>query len=231
MKKIQQYFKNSLLLIFCFSSIGLVAQTTIKETKNTNVASYFNESRWLMPSFENASVFLKKSRTDAKVNYDLLTEKLLFIDKNNDTLAIQNTKDITIVQIGKRYFKYYGDIFVEIIHQSDNSAIWLRRQIKKTDSQRIGAYGMPSATSSITNINSIDVGGHFRDIDVVELAKYDNIATFYLSKGSKVRIANKSGFLKTYPKKKSAIEQYLKERALDLDVLEDIIKLNDFCEQ
>ncbi len=230
--KTKQCVIGCLLLLFCTNAAILTAQqaTSIKVGKDTDVARFFNESRWLLPSFENATLFLKQSKTNANINYDLLTENLFFIDAKNDTLELQNIKDVVIVQIDKRLFQFYNNLFVEIVHHSDNSEIWLRRQIRKTDSRKTGAYGLPSATSSVTNINSINVGGQFKDLDVVEWAKYEPSLTFYLSKGNKVRVANKSGFLKFYAKKKKEIETYLKEQPVNFENLEDITRLENFCD-
>jgi hypothetical protein len=203
---------------------------TIKINKGADITSFFRESRWLFPAFETGMLFLQQSRSQAKINYDLLTEQLFFIDAKNDTMALQNVKDVVIVQIEKRYFKYYNKAFVEVVHRKGVNELWLRRQIKKTDVQKTGAYGLPSATSSVTNINAVNAGNRFQDIDVTEWVKYVRRITFYLTdEANKTRVANKSGFTKAFPKKKQQIEAYLKAQPVDFEDFADLKRLFDFC--
>ncbi|MDR0692287.1 MAG: hypothetical protein LBF69_04535 [Prevotellaceae bacterium] len=203
---------------------------TIKINQATDVAEFFGESRWLFPAFESGTVFLRQSRTQATLNYDLLTEQVFFIDAKKDTLALQNAKDVVIIQVGKRYFKYYNKALVEVMHRRGLNELWMRRQIKKTDTQKTGAYGLPSATSAVTNINAIDGGDRFREINVTEWAKYIRRVTFYLTdEAGKTRVANKSGFAKAFPKKKKQIETYLKTQPVNVENLTDLKRLFDFC--
>jgi hypothetical protein len=203
---------------------------TIKIDKDTDIAGFFGESRWLFPAFETGTVFLRQNRTQATLNYDLLTEQVFFIDAKKDTLALQNINDVVIIQVDKHYFKYYNKAFVEVVHRRGLNELWLRRQIKKTDTQKTGAYGLPSATSAVTNINAINAGNRFRDIEVTEWAKYARRVTFYLTnEAGKTRGANKSGFTKAFPKKKQQIEMYIKAQPIDFENLTDLKRLFDFC--
>jgi hypothetical protein len=217
------------MIFLCFPAPAQDAKV-IKVNQDTNIARFFNDSRWLFPRFEEGTIFLTQNRTQATVNYDFLTEQVFFINAKNDTLALQNAKDIIIIQVGKRYLKYYSKAFVEVVHRAGDSELWLRRQIKRTDTQKTGAYGLPSATSSVTNINTINAGGYFKDIETTEWAKYVQRVTFYVTDGkNKTRVANKAGFLKTFPKKKGQIESYLKEQPVDFENLPDLKRLLDFC--
>jgi hypothetical protein len=202
----------------------------IKINQATDIAEFFGESRWLFPAFETGTVFLQQSRAQATLNYDLLMEQVFFIDAKKDTLALQNINDVVIIQVGKRYFKYYNKAFVEVMHRRGLNELWMRRQIKKTDTQKTGAYGLPSATSAATNINAIDAGNRFREINVTEWVKYARRVTFYLTdEAGKTRVANKSGFTKAFPKKKKQIETYLKTQPVNFESLTDLKRLFDFC--
>jgi hypothetical protein len=177
-------------------------------------------------------VYLKQTRTQAKLNYDLLTEKVFYIDVNNDTLALVNYNDVIIIQIGQRYLKPYDNYFVEIMAQTkDGHELCLRRQLKKIDTQKTGAYGLPTSTSAVTSVNTIDVGGYFKEIDVTEWSKYSHTVVFYLSTGKKISVATKKAFLKVFPKQKKQIETYLSANPVDFENVVDLKRLLEYCQE
>lgn len=219
----------SAALIGC-STVFAQTDESIKVDNKTDINKLFVTGRWLMPDFQTATIFLKTTRSQAKMNYDLLSANMYFIDKK-DTLALKNGKDVVMVQMDKRNFKNYNNAFVEVIARaaSDNE-IWVKRLIKKTDTQKEGAYGLPSSTSAVTNVNTLNVGAS-QNLSVAEWAKYKFTATYYITIGAKTRIANKPGFLKAYSKKKDEIESFIKTENIDFDLEDDIVKLFKFCTQ
>jgi hypothetical protein len=223
--------KRTLFYCLCvlLPGAGVAQSGAVQVGRQADISKFFSESRWLLPVFTGASVFLKQSRTKAKMNYDLLTEKMVFITPQGDTLALANQEDVLVVQFDKRYFKPHHQFFIEVIARAGDSELWIRRQIKKTDTQKTGAYGLPSATSAVTNINTVHTGSYYKDIEVAEWSKYTPTVSFYLFAGGKARAANKSAFLKTYSGKKKEIESYLKKQAVDFEYDEDLIRLFNFC--
>jgi hypothetical protein len=220
------------LLFYSLLLAALSAQAqpgaTVHASAAAEVAEYFSESRWAFPKFEEASIFLLQSRSKATMNYDLLTEKMMFIDPKGDTLALTNS-DVILIQLGTRYFKPYNKCYLEVVERDKERELLLRRQIKRTDTQKAGAYGLPTSTSAVSNVNTVEARGYYRDIEVNEWAKYSHIATFYLSVGSRIRAANRSGFQKAYAKHKKRVKTYLKENPVSFERSEDVVRLFNFC--
>lgn len=220
------------LLICCLClPVSMLAQT-VQIDQKTDVEKYFSKSRWLFPDFETGTVWLKQSRSQAKLNYDLLTEKIFFIDAKQDTLALVNYKDVVIIQVGQRYLKPYNNYFIEVIARTkDDNELWLKRQLKKTDTEKAGAYGLPTSTSGVASINSINTGGgYFKEIEVKEWSKYSHTVAFYLSDGNNPTTANKKAFLKMFSKQKKQIEAYLSENPVNFEKEEDLKRLLEYCQ-
>src|SRR4051812_23954483 len=111
--------RNYLLTIFSIMLCGhyVFAQTdrwTIKPGENIDTAlpAYV---KFHYPRFTQGSVFFRDgTRSDALLDYNLLTEEMQFIAPKGDTLAVTNESTIKYIAIGSDTF-FYDKVYMRLI--------------------------------------------------------------------------------------------------------------------
>ena len=230
--------KSPFLILFIIPLFSALAQdkVVVKITNEGDANQLLSSSRFLFSQFEDARVYIRGSNINTKMNYNLLMDRMQFIDENGDTLIMTDNKAVTVVMFGKRPFKYSPKGFVEVlvVDSPNSTELSIKRSIKLIDRKKTGPYGIKLNSSSVNDLYSTgqDAGeGLYKIATTAEELSFIRKNIFYLSTNDKYTVANRKGFMKTYAKQKNEITDYLKRFPVDFEKEEDIARLFDFCKK
>jgi len=220
----------NIVLIFLIGTAAAQTNPVIIVKAGTKVMDYFplNE-RYLYPEFVNGNVyFLNGSMSESKVNYNILYGEIEFLDSRGDTLVFINKDNIKYVKVGDDVF-YYDKVFFQMISNEKSIIVAQRHYIEYLGSEKIGAYGMSSSTSSIDSYRAYEMGGTFYKLTVAEDTKFRETTEYYISlNGKEFFPFLKRNVNKLFPEHKKSIKSFMKASDIDLGEKEDLLILADY---
>ena len=202
------------LILFCTC---LSAQTKVITVSEDEEMSVVNSLRYVSPEYVEGSVQFKDgTRYPAMLNIDIYNSSTLFISPEKDTLAVTNEKDIERVSLGSRMFFKTKNGYTEVLDMCGDVLLGCQRRLSILEIEKVGAFGMPTNSSSVQTISTLYEGGNS-----FELSKYKNAKFKYeeipviISDGKNTPISDKT-LKKYFPKKKESIDSYLSENKVDM---------------
>jgi hypothetical protein len=188
---------------------------------------------FLYPQFISGKVFFRNGiKSVAMMNYNSLTDQLLFIDANGDTLALTDEKTIKFIALDNDTF-YYDEGYIRLV--ASNSVVKLAgKQVwEVADIRKIGSHNRPSTTFAVTSFSTItDRLGRTQDLLLNEDVVVRKKTTYYFGDMYNHFVpAGKKNLLLLFPKKQNSLANYLKENKVNFDKKNDLEKLIQFLEQ
>lgn len=182
-------------------------------------------SKYLFPEFTDSYVYYKDGRVfQVPTNYDLLGNKFIFIDKDNEQKEFSEPNMILSIKVGTRTFiPTSGNEAAEIIQDTPRLLVQYigDKRIKKDLT-----FGGKSETASVDAYSNLIYGTGDNEKNTV-LVKIDY--QFYIEKNKRLkRFSTEKQFLKIFPKQKEQIKQYINENKVDFGSIEQVIKLCNF---
>lgn len=188
-------------------------------------------SHYILPDFTNGTVIMKSGgKNVALLNYNSLTEEMIFDDKGKK-LAIGPVEQIdTIIIEGRKFFPVQGK-FVELLYHNEYE-LYAIHKCSVVEPGKPAAYGGTSQTSSTTSYSSIFAGGQ-----AYELALPDGFTTkpytdYYLKIDGKLNMFLSIRQLsKLFGDKSEQFKKYTKENKVNYEKQETLIALIKFMEE
>ena len=208
------------------------SQTTeiITVKAGQNISDVYKEI-YRYPQFTSGRVyFMNGDVSAAKLNYNLISQAMLFTNNTGDTLAIDNESTIKYITIEKDTF-YYDEGYLELLGNYSNVKLAVRQKIKFSDKKKTGAFGMPTSTLK-TESDDTFLGDRRYNFTIAEDLIFKKETEYYLNGADNHFLAiSKKNLLKLYPKKKDNIENFLKENNINLQQEKDIKLLVQYLNQ
>ena len=204
-------------------------QQNIKVSKGEDLGKAVKENCFRFASFTKGEIFYKYGKSgESQLNYNILSEEMLFIEPHGDTLIVSNPTDISYLKIGETLF-YYDNGYKEIIADYTITKLAIH-QIAAIEFVKLGSMGENNTTSAITNVDHLNTPSYYYDLALNQDA-YIRKKTFYYFTDSKNHFlkATKSSIFKIFSSKKEKIELYLKENDINFNKESDLVKLLEFC--
>ena len=222
--------------IVCLQS---VAQESVsaKVTRTGNDVSIQTNKNYVLlynEAIKGNITFKDKSFAKAPLNINLLTNEILFVNDKNELLPIDNQDQVLFASIGKDIFFNTNKGLVQVVANINEIKLGILRQFKPINKETTGAYGIPSTTSSVTQVSSI-VGSQssmptFTQLSVNQKVDLGYSEVFYLIKDDKFHsISNEKQFSKVFKHDKADLEKYIKNENIDLKNRDDVLKLFNYC--
>ena len=212
------------LLGFC---CALSAQDVIHHKRGEDLQQYLLDSiKFVLPGYQSGIVKFKDgSFSRAPLNISTIEQRLYFLNPSNEVQVLTNEDQVDYVFMDRRSFfkSRYG--YVEKLTTIGDIALGVVRRVTFLETEKKGAYGAPTQTSSVSTINSIQEGGIMYTLNVDQTTPFLYKVIPYLCKENKILLSNKKNLMKCFPGKKEAIESYLKEHSVDFESLEDMQQL------
>ena len=166
------------------------------------------------------------------MNYNSLTDEMLFIDPKGDTLALKDEKTVKFITLDKDTFYYYEG-YIRLV--ASNSIVKLaEKQVwEVADIRKIGSYNRPSTTFAITSYSTLtDRFGSSHDLLLNEDLVLRKKANYYFGDiYNHFAPAGKKNLLLLFPKGQNSLANYLKENKVNFDKKDDLQKITQFLEQ
>ncbi|MBR1870007.1 MAG: hypothetical protein IJ799_08110 [Bacteroidales bacterium] len=116
---------------------------------------------------------------------------------------------------------------MELLTTTDKTSLGAVRRVTFLESEKKGAFGMASQTTSISTVSTYLEGGNIYTLGVNQDTPYKYQVIPYFYRNERVLLSTKKNLIKCFPEKKAFIEAYLKEYAVDFENLEEVSKLFD----
>lgn len=209
---------NVMVFLTCFA-IQLKAQTDTLQ----------NPGQYLFPEFTKSPVTMKTGRNIfLMLNYNIVTEKMVFIQKGQIyDMIIYATVDTVYMQ-GRKFIPV-GKVFYEVTLEAPIS-LFIQHKGNIQSPPRPAAYGGTSEISSSTYINNISLGN-----DVYRLKNDPNLiikpeTVYWISiNNSLSSFQNEKQLLNIIPDHSNEIKKYIKQNKLKFDNPNDVLKLIVYC--
>ena len=187
------------------------------------------------PQFTSGKVFFKDgSKAIAKLNYNRLSDQMLFIDPKGDTLELADENTIKFIAIDKDTF-YFDEGYVKII--ADYGAVKLaEKQIwVVADVRKVGTHNSAKSSVAITSLGTYsDEGARAKSYDLVineNTIIRKETQYFFGDANNRFARTGKKRLLLLLPKDELSIETYLKENKVNFDKKEDLVRIVQFIGQ
>ena len=221
--------KNLLSLILMLSVATLFAQeqNVIHHERGEDLQKYLLDSvKFVIPDFQSGIItFHDGNFSRGPVNISTIEQRVYFINTEGEHQVLTNEDQVSRVSIKGRTFikSKYG--YVELLQMAGDVALGAVRRTSFFETEKKGAYGMVSQTTSVTTIGTLQQNGTLYTLGVDQTTPFKFSIIPYLYKNSRVYISNKKNFQKCFPDKKEALEQYLKDNRVDFENIDDVTAL------
>lgn len=180
------------------------------------------------PEFKTGIVYYRDGRAgSSKVNYNLLTGELLFIQSDRDTVALADEPTIRLITIDSDQFVYNvaARAYFQIRDTTKQFSLLKKESIRFSDSKKLGLFGQPiiAAADQITSLS--DHGQVYNltaneKVNLIKQAEY-----FFEDENGKLYPAIKKTAARVFDKYKDAIESFLQSQEIDFGKESDLRKL------
>ena len=185
------------------------------------------------PQFvDGQAVYENGDVVSSKLNYNYLSNQIIFINPRGDTLELVNGGDFKMIVINVDTFYYFNKQFIQLVSHYPTYNVLKRRTLQNIGSEKKGAYGTYSSSSAITNVSTMPENGnptvHFLSDENIT---YDFKETFFLSgKYGKFYPATKKGINELFGKYDKELKEFLNKNSIDFNKKEDLEKLTIFAQ-
>jgi hypothetical protein len=211
--------------IYLFLILGLIADQSFGQRKAVEVSHY------VYPEFIKGAVLMKSGvKNDAMLNYNALTEEMIFI-KDGKNLAITRLEDIDTVYIGNTRFIILKNKFVEIIYHNKYD-LYAGYKGSIVDPGKPAAYGGTSQTSSVTTYSTFLSNGQAYELQLPEGVETKGTTEYWLKKDGQVQLfLNIRQLARLFEDKSDLFKKYVKENKVKLENEESLVGLIKFLEK
>jgi len=186
----------------------------------------------LFPQFEKGFVIFKNgAQTPASLNYDLIQERMLFLDADGTVMTLNKSRDIVAVNIGERRFSPVSaqGAFYEVLQAGDNS-FYVKRRASVVSKGKAAAYGGYSQTSSTTSYGSWynTIGGTSK-LNPDEQIKLEIKYTYYLKSGNSYKqFVSPKTLGKLFKGHESEIQEFADKNSINFSKTDDVARIVEF---
>ncbi len=213
----------------------------------TRISGYTQNEKWIVkagenpkealgdsviykyPQFETGTVYFKDGTvSNARLNLNLFTGEMQFIQLAGDTMALANEGLTKYIIIQKDTF-YYSKVFVQSVYSNPMARLGKIEMIKPVFVNKETAYGQSSSTSAITTGSYYNDNSYLQKLtQAKEVVFYKKTYYFIGDRFGNFQPALKKNIVEMFNTNESAIDAFMKNNKLKLDKEEDLLRLIDF---
>ncbi len=185
--------------------------------------------QYLFSDFAEGVVVKKGGeRVVSKMNYNIVTEEMIFI-RDNKFLALGNLPSVDTVYLNDMVFIPFDNVFYELAVQGTVKLYVQFHGTVRVEGEDIG-YGISSKTSHVTTLSSLTDKGALYNMDLPENIEVSRKITFHIEKegGKKERIVSKRAFLKTFKERREELNTFIDMNKINFSDYNDVVKLVEF---
>lgn len=222
-----------LIMLMSYSNGWTQDSTLISIRAGNSIKDVLAKDIFLYPEFISGKVFFRDgTKGMAMMNYNSLTDQMLFIDPHGDSLALQDENTIKFIALDKDTF-YFDEGYKRLVANNNIVKVTEKKTWELVDIRKIGSHDRPTTTFAVTSYNSVtDRFGKTHDLLLNEDLVVRKKATYYFGdRFNNFVPANKKNLLALFPKEHSILTNYLKENKVNFDNRNDLEKVAQFVAQ
>lgn len=199
-----RYFTGLILLLF-LAAIKTEAQPGAVQ----------NPDQFVFPEFSIGIMKMKnQERTPLALNYNVVTERMVFRQKNQ-LFDVINYSLVDTVYINQRKFVPFENVFYEVLVSAPVS-LFIQHKGKIRTPPRPAAYGGTSEVSSSTYINNLQLNGDVYRMGNGEPVIIEPDPIIWIRKDDKMfPVLNKNSLLKIFSDRKNEIKEFITAKGVD----------------
>ncbi|PSK91606.1 hypothetical protein [Taibaiella chishuiensis] len=188
---------------------------------------------YLYPAFGTGRVYEKDgSYGQAKLNFNRLTNEMVFIAPKGDTMKLAHPESASLVTILSDSFYFYQGTFLrKATHYAQPPELYQKLEMKYVSDENKSAYGYSdiSAKTSVQNFNTY-FGTTFLPED--KNIKFEQSRDLYILNDKGVFVAAKETVLfKMFPQYKNRLREFLSEHKINFRKPQDAAQAIDFIQK
>ena len=195
--------------------------------------NYIETSHYLFPEFTQGLILMKDGkRNDALLNYNSLTEEMIFDNKGQKkAIAINEILLVDTVFIKERKFVLLNGKFVELVYHSKWD-LFVEHKCNVEEQGKPAGYGGTSQTGAVTSVSSLYTQGRIvYDLKLPDDYKTKPYTIYWLKKNGELnKFINMRELKKLYKDKKNIFKEYLKLNHVKYQNQDSIIQLIEYLE-
>lgn len=184
-----------------------VCEYTFSQQEGKEVTHY------ILPDFVEGTVLMKNGRkNEVSINYNSLSEEMVF-KKGSLKLAIGNTESelIDTVYMSDRKFVREGGQFMELLHQSEVTDLFVQYKCRMRAPGKSVGYGGTSQTAAVDNYQIKQQDPRFYELKLPDGYETRPYLVYWVKKeGVLKEIAGMNQLEKSFKKQKDEFRAYIK---------------------
>lgn len=176
-------------------------------------------------------IFKDNSAVEAKMNYNQLSGRMLFIDPKGDTLEFAHPETFSMVIVGKDSFYVFERNYLEKITHYTGSNLAVVQTVKYLGSEKKGAFGTYSRVSAVTSEITYTSNEQITTslgVDENAVFRFNN-AYFISDRFNNFFAANKKNFYKVFFVHEKEIKKFSDLHHTNFNKKEDLEQLLQFA--
>jgi hypothetical protein len=225
-----KYFLSALALAFCCMKMNAQYRKSIPVKAGEDLAqAYSPHGFYRFAQFEAGALYSRSKSGNSRqsFNYNILSDKIQFINPQGDTLDMTNPSLFDSVLIGNTIFLYKEhEGFLEQLAAAGSVKL-IKKTTLKIKPESIGAYGSATSTSSIDKIDTYVVGNRVFHYKVSEdMVLKQMIDWYWIGADGNLRKATRKNLIPLLsPAKAAWAGEFIKQQKIDFDKEADLVRL------
>ena len=206
---------------------GLFAQSieTIR-VKGQEAQNFIAKEEFRYPEFRSGKVYFNNGESAvARFNYSFLGQRMLFINKQGDTLEMVDENTIAHISVEKDTFYYYDKGYYQLLAGSGTCRLVVKQTLKIGGEEMIGAFGSSSPSKNVQALGAYQ-NFYTNKLSFNQEMIFIKQKSYYLiDRNNRFLTTNAKNFAKLFPDKKQKSENYIAQNKLNLNNEDDLKKL------
>jgi hypothetical protein len=214
-----------LIMIF---KLELYAQNSkvTKESSTENLKELTNNI-FKYPAFVKGKIISKDSSAiDAKLNYDRVLGKVLYIDRIGKALPLENLETIEKVIIATDTFYLYNNNFIEKYTHFANVNLYIKQTISYIEKQQKVNDGTPVIISNGSKLPYSYEEPKTEDITIEKSSLFKLSNEYFIANQSmNLYAVTKKSFYDLFPKYKDELKTFMQDHSVNFNNIDQMEKL------
>lgn len=208
--------------IVIFSLLLILSHFSFTQTNESSLSHY------IFPEFVEGIVLMKSgNKNELSINYNAVTEEMVFV-KRGHKMAIGKTESElidTVFMNDKKFIKLDGQ-FVEILHQSKISDLYVQYKCELEYSEKPISYGQSAKSAARDNQSISYTTGLVSESRITYQYIPSHYLVYYLKQGKEIHeITSLRDLKKLYKEKQDMYKSYLKHNDVAFDNIDQVVEL------
>lgn len=223
---------SSISLFICLPLISFAQQQPEILKINSQQGNAYLQG-YIYKTFLDGKVISKDSTYGkAKLNFNGLTNEMLFIGQKGDTLKLAHPEETMMVTIQTDTFSFFKNTFLKkITHYNNALDLFQRQEIKQIDNEKKSAYGYSSLESNTSS-------GVYMANGITTYISEDR--NFVFKRNREILVSNNRGdffpvkqatFYKLLPKYKDQLKTFIDTAKTNFNKEEDIMAIAEYAQK